>query len=73
MTAEGVLECYTLERSAFNDLLGPVQDVWRFEALRRAPILCNVKDAQLMDLAHCMTQERFTAGQMVFRQGDPGA
>lgn len=72
MTAEGLLVCYSLERAAFNDLLGPIQDVWRFEALRRVPILYNLKESQLFDLARCMSDQKFTAGQLVFRKGDPG-
>lgn len=27
--------CYTLSRKAFNELLGPIEDMWRFEALRK--------------------------------------
>ena len=27
--------CYTLARKAFNELLGPIEDMWRFEALRK--------------------------------------
>ena len=72
MTAEGVLLCYTLERAAFNDLLGPIQDVWRFEALRRVPILFNLREPQLFELARCMRDQKFAAGQLVFRKGDPG-
>jgi hypothetical protein len=30
--------CYSLKRDAFNDLLGPIQDIWRYEALRK--VLC---------------------------------
>lgn len=72
MVAEGVLVCYALERAAFNDLLGPIQDVWRFEALRRVPILFSLSEAQLFELARCMRDQKFSAGQLVFRKGDPG-
>ena len=37
--------CYTLSRKAFNELLGPIEDMWRFEALRkvRRPLSRAVK------------------------------
>jgi hypothetical protein len=28
--------CYTLGRKAFHELLGPIEDVWRYETLRKA-------------------------------------
>ena len=34
--AETYTVCYTLSRKAFNELLGPIEDMWRFEALRKA-------------------------------------
>jgi len=36
MISEGHTVCYTLSRARFNELLGPFEDVWRFEALRKA-------------------------------------
>ena len=27
--------CYALGRKAFNELLGPIEDVWRYETLRK--------------------------------------
>lgn len=33
--AEGYVVCYTLNRKAFNEVLGPIQDIWRYEALRK--------------------------------------
>ena len=27
--------CYTLNRKAFHDILGPIEDIWRYEALRK--------------------------------------
>lgn len=72
VTADGELQCYTLERQVFMDLLGPIQDVWRLEALRKVPMLYNLRERQLVELAQRMTAESFTAGQLVFRQGDTG-
>ena len=64
--------CYTLQRKAFDSLLGPIQDVWRFEALRKVPILFSLSDSQLFSLAKCMTYHAIPAGQMVFCKGEPG-
>ena len=64
--------CYTLGRKAFTELLGPIEDVWRYEALRRVPVLFALTEKQLFDLAHCMKNHSIAANQMVFRQGDPG-
>ena len=35
VVATSDLECYTLDRATFHSLLGPVEDLWRFEALRK--------------------------------------
>jgi hypothetical protein len=64
--------CYSLGRKAFNELLGPIEDVWRFEALRKVPVLFALSEQQLFELARCMKNHSISAGQMVFRQGDPG-
>ncbi len=34
-TAETYVVCYILKRSAFNKLLGPIEEVWKLEALRK--------------------------------------
>ena len=65
--------CYSLGRKEFDALLGPIEDVWRFEALRKVPVLFTLSEQQLFELAHCMKNHAIAAGQMVFRQGDPGA
>ena len=33
--AEGTIAAFYLARRAVNELLGPIQELWRFEALRR--------------------------------------
>ena len=63
---------YVLTRKAFEGLLGPYEDMWKFEVLRKVPILFNLSEPQLFELARCMTSHRLKAGQTVFRQGDPG-
>ena len=64
--------CYTLARKSFDSLLGPIQDVWRFEALRKVPILFSLSNSQLFDLAQCMKYHTLQAGQIVFKKGEPG-
>ena len=34
-TADTYLVCYALGRAAFNEVLGPIEDVWRYEVLRK--------------------------------------
>lgn len=46
--------------------------LWRFEALRRVPILYNLSEAQLMQLAKCMMPRSLAAGEVVFHKGDTG-
>lgn len=71
--ATGKVSAYVLTRGAVNELLGPIQELWRHEALRRVPILFNLTDAQLLQLAKCMAPRSLAAGDIVFRQGDAGA
>lgn len=72
MTAKSQLVCYTLTRKSFDSLLGPIQDVWRFEALRKVPILFSLSNSQLFGLAQCMKYHTLQAGQVVFKKGEPG-
>ena len=72
MTAKSRLVCYTLTRKSFDSLLGPIQDVWRFEALRKVPILFSLSNSQLFGLAQCMKYHTLQAGQVVFKKGEPG-
>ena len=70
--AKGKVSMYVLTRKAFEGLLGPYEEMWKFEVLRKVPILFALSEAQLFELARCMTSHRLKAGQTVFRQGDPG-
>ncbi len=72
VTAKSGVVCYTLARKSFDSLLGPIQDVWRFEALRKVPILFSLSNSQLFDLAQCMKYHTLQAGQIVFKKGEPG-
>lgn len=46
--------------------------LWRFETLRRVPILYNLSEAQLLQLAKCMMPRSLAAGEVVFHKGDTG-
>lgn len=70
--AEGYVACFSLSRQAFNDLLGPIGDLWRYETLRKVPILANLSEPQLLELARCMDSFKFRKGEIVFRKGDDG-
>ncbi|KAL4451289.1 hypothetical protein ABPG77_009361 [Micractinium sp. CCAP 211/92] len=71
-SADAYVACYTLGRRAFHELLGPIESVWRYETLRKVPILCNLTEQQLFQLAGCMSTRDFSGGQRVFAKGDPG-
>lgn len=47
-------------------------ELWRFEALRRVPILFNLSEAQLLQLAKRMAPRSLAAGEVVFHKGDAG-
>lgn len=71
--AEGAVAAFCLVRRAVTELLGPVQQLWRLEALRRVPVLYTLGEAQLVRLAQCMAPRSYAAGEVVFSMGDPGA
>ena len=70
--AEGYVVCFALSRQAFNDLLGPIEEMLRYEEQRKVPILANLNEKQLFDLARTVVPVEFESGQVLFRQGDPG-
>jgi hypothetical protein len=72
-TAETYVVCYILKRSAFNKLLGPIEEVWKLEALRKVPILFNLPEGQLEELAKRMQTVSVAAAEIIFKSGDPGA
>lgn len=72
VTAIGYVSCFKLSRAIFDQLLGPIQDVWRYEVLRKVAIFSNLTEKQLFDLAKCMSEETFAAGEIVFRHGEVG-
>lgn len=44
----------------------------RRKVLKRVPLLVNLDDEELDRVAHSLKTERFSAGEMVIRQGEPG-
>ena len=69
---EGYVVCYTITKASFDRLLGPLHNIWRFDALRRVNILAALSDQQLLELAELMTERVFTAGEVIFEKGDVG-
>jgi CRP-like cAMP-binding protein len=63
---------YTLERTQFQNLLGPLDQIWRFQALQRVPILFNLNDSQLLDLAAQLEAKTVAPNEVVIREGDVG-
>lgn len=35
VVTEGYVVCYTLNRESFNNLLGPIETLWRYEVLKK--------------------------------------
>jgi CRP-like cAMP-binding protein len=42
--------CYCLDRESFQDILGPIEDVWRWRALREVRLLGLLSEMQIMEL-----------------------
>ena len=72
VNAKTRLVCYRLSRKQFEDLLGTVEEVWRYEALRRVPLLYNLTERSQWRLAHALRQEVMPKGHVVFNLGDNG-
>ena len=72
VTAHSYVACYTLRRQAFNKLLGPIEEVWKLEALRKVPVLFNLPEGRLQELSARMQTCSVAAGQVIFSAGDPG-
>lgn len=70
--SDGYVMVFALSRKSFNELLGPIEKVWRYESLRKVPILCNLSEGQLLELAQHMTSIGYEKGDVVFKQGDTG-
>jgi hypothetical protein len=60
-----------LSREQFQLQLGnlsQLRSMWRFEALRRVPLLCTLKHDLMSKLAEGLVSEKFSAGQDVIRE-----
>ena len=66
------MACFVLKKDAFNKLLGPIEEVWKLEALRKVPILFNLAEDKLQELAKRMTTVSVKAQDIVFKAGDQG-
>jgi signal-transduction protein with cAMP-binding, CBS, and nucleotidyltransferase domain len=50
----------------------PGVQVWRFQALQRVPILFNLSDSQLLDLAAALEPITVAPNEVVIREGEAG-
>ena len=64
--------CAALDRMAFTNLLGPIEQVWNFEAIKHVPILAPLSDTQKKTIAEALKRKAFKAGEFVFHKGDQG-
>ena len=69
---EGYVVCFTMFKDAFDRLIGPMHNIWRYEALRRVNILAELADEQVMELVNRMSERSFKAGETIFKMGDEG-
>jgi CRP-like cAMP-binding protein len=53
-------------------MLGPLDQIWRFEALKRVPVLFNLTDSQLLDLASHLQPRTAAPNEVIIRQGETG-
>ena len=70
--AETFVACFVLKKAAFNKLLGPIEEVWKLEALRKVPILFNLAEDKLQELAKRMATASVKAEDVIFKVGDQG-
>jgi len=70
--ADSYVRCYALDRMAFTNLLGPIEQVWNFEAIKHVPILAPLSDSQKKTIAEALKRKSFKAGEFVFHKGDQG-
>eukprot|EP00210_Caulerpa_lentillifera_P000821 g794.t2 len=70
--ADGYVACYTLSRDSFNQLLGPIETLWRFEVLKKVPVFFSLNEKQLWQLSESLESQHFSKGELVLKKGDPG-
>ena len=70
--ADGYVACFSLNADIFNETLGPIENLWRFETLRRVPVLATLSEKQLNELAGCMEPLEYRAAETVFLEGELG-
>lgn len=70
--AETFVALFALKKAAFNKLLGPIEEVWKLEALRKVPILFNLAEDKLQELAKRMETVSVKAQDVIFKVGDQG-
>jgi len=75
--AVGKVKCLSLDRSKFDMLLGPVQDVlarrMRIRILQSVPLLSRLPESKLVRLAGVMRVQAFADKAYIIRQGEEGS
>ncbi|KAK3269283.1 cGMP-dependent protein kinase [Cymbomonas tetramitiformis] len=64
--------CLTLNRQAFLDLLGPMEQAWRWDCLRQVTLLAPLTDSQITSLSDGLKPVEFAADQVIFEKGSTG-
>mmetsp|Transcript_19844 Transcript_19844/g.23817 ORF Transcript_19844/g.23817 Transcript_19844/m.23817 type:complete len:864 (+) Transcript_19844:206-2797(+) len=62
--------CLSLNRAAFLDLLGPLEQAWHWDSLRHLPLLSVITDKQVTELCANLSTQEYQEGEYIFRAGD---
>ena len=76
ITATTAVKVMALDRESFNMLLGPLRDVLDYNMnlriLRSVKLFANLSEHERKKLSQSFVLEKFSAGQTIVKQGDPG-
>jgi len=74
--AVGPVNCLTLSRSDFNDILGGLQQLlehnFRARVLKGVELLSTLTDAERSELTDLLVEQTFEAEEQIIKQGDTG-
>ena len=67
--------CLYIGREIFEQLLGSLSEIrhmWRYEALRKVPVLAQLTQEQRWKLAVNIKQTKFSEGEDIVKEGEEG-
>jgi len=72
VTAAVNCELLTLGRKDFQDMLGPLEDVWKIQALSRTDLLKPLSNTERMEVCKLFQLTKYKNGQLIISKGDEG-